>query len=467
MFAVQAFGIMKSFWFSCCLTFAIGCSIFTLIMISSFFYSTPAQEPLLDIKLYYPIVNSSRVCYDKLFLFQLQMRQFEMARLELKEVHILTTLNDSFAWLPKYHPTNNMNFYNQNYGIFGFEGIGKSKKSGLMKRKLLYYYRIWKGGSVHILSLLYKYSLTKKAPYFPCLWVGENIQRRLLNITHSNFSRVFVKCMEDHPVRQKSVRQKINYSSRDHFSFTFVRNPLSRFISAYTEIEDQIFSNTYLSTRFLTSPVGSEQRFLEFVRLVIASNGSDILFTNPYNTQMLHIAPQIGTLHYALEMEGGHINLFHLGDNFNSNWAQMADASGFPGLADLSDMKQAFPHSSSEDKYGTTLAARGALAAAVALDKSNIGTDVGFRTGDQSCSNRSDSIIGDSVICNDSIALRGTTSYHYLRAICRVYLSDYICTGFPLPLACADLIDEADELAREFAGAAATSDQHVHKNDLG
>ena len=63
---------------------------------------------------------------------------------------------------------------------------------------------------------------------------------------------------------------------------------------------------------------------------------------------------------------------------------------------------------------------------------------------------------------------RGTASqveyaYFYVRAFCRIYLSDYICAGYELPLVCRDMHEEVKDLVRDHL---AEKQKHMHWTGL-
>ena len=125
--------------------------------------------------------------------------------------------------------------------------------------------------------------------------------------------------------------------------------------------------------------------------------------------QIYHAAPQIGAILTSTALEKERIHIYRL-ENFEEEWLRLSKESGLLSLTKASKGIQ-LQHNSSSDPYNTTFIAR------LYFDK-YLDSEI-FHTVDKNIPN---------VI--------------YLRAICRIYLIDFLCGGYKLPSVCADLNEE-------------------------
>lgn len=384
-----------------------------------------------------------RICTDESSMLYVQVHQQSHARIELDSItEVGRNESIEFKILDE-----NMDFYIFHRPIFSVSGFSERSSKRYRKKSLLAYYLILKGGSWHIMSLLYKYAAIMNYIYCPCHEVPLDVNMILAENTK-------VYC-------DNKCHELISDSSR--FAFTFVRNPLSRFISGYSEIEDHDLKQG-TSFMLLKSPHGSSDRFREFVRAVVAANGSSALFDEP-NGYLRHIAPQIAAIMHGLRDEGSPLHLYRLGVKFPDEWRKLAIESGFPKLEILADLPQLFPHDSSDDSVGAKKSAYSFLAPALHAVPLTPGTTAAddlcslvVRQEDEAkyyvgkCTQQDRHATGRVSFSHEQryAHLYGTASYHYLRALCRVYLVDWVCTGYDLPAVCADLSEELSGLVNEY-----------------
>ena len=160
----------------------------------------------------------------------------------------------------------------------------------------------------------------------------------------------------------------------------------------------------------LSSPVGSVNRLKEFIRYLVAAQGSQEILTLRRH-EIYHAAPQIGTIMISKALETEPIRLYKL-ESFESEWLRLAEESGFFSLVNASKNFRLY-HKSSIDPYNTTYVARQYFNEYLTL-----GTAKPFD--------------------------KKKPSAIYLRALCRIYLIDFICAGYELPSVCADIEAEVD-----------------------
>lgn len=291
-----------------------------------------------------------------------------------------------------------------------------------LKASSLVYYRIFKNANDNIRSLLTQlaYHLDKDDKAFH----GQNCYKE--DCVHHRLHYRPPAAMQQAYFPSGNSRQQKRYA------FTFVREPIHRFISAMTEIEYR----ARLTAKLLPfhHPLGSAERVQEFIRVLLQSDASKGLFRN--TMEMVHLVPAIGTLMLAHKVEGRALRLFRL-EAFDQHWAQLSNETALPlnALYMKRTSKQWMDHASSKDPHGTTAMAKGFLSHASpdALQRYGNGTE-GHRTAP----------IGYSLPQYKEQARKS------LRALCRIYLADYLCTGYSLPADCEDLLDEVRSARSQF-----------------
>lgn len=296
----------------------------------------------------------------------------------------------------------------------------------------LTYYRIWKNGNDNIRAHLDLFGKKCNASSTTSTALSRN---RCSSMFDSSLKcvqscRVTYEYSQDAGRVDSSSSSSRSSSAGTKYSFTFVRDPISRFISGYTEIE--IRKGT---PAVITGRVGTAERFKDFINLLLRSDGSKRV--HEQYADMPHIAPQIGTMLSAhrIEKDGkSKLHLFKL-EKFEEEWDRLTAESKFDGLATVYSAKQLVTHVSSEDPLNTTRSARSFL-------------NLALRPVDGLMSAR------------DMQQLR--VAAKYMRAICRIYLLDFVCMGYDLPEPCADLTVELADILKSRLHPEHTSHRRTH-----
>ena len=232
-----------------------------------------------------------------------------------------------------------------------------------------------------------------------------------------------------------------------YFVFTYIRNPITRFISGTTEIEYRMsYGDKERKRRLLgfKHKVGDPKRFQEFVKMMAYLIGKGPILRNLIEVQIEHVAPQIGTILLmcnAFNSSHGNATVENLSlykiENFSKEWDRMVNESGYTSLASLyktvSSRHGVILHPTADDPLRTTLAGMSFLSYA------NEELLEFFR----------------SKLNNNRLPIPDEYSYDeegyssiaktYLRVICRIYLVDFICADYHLPSDCSTLLFEVAE----------------------
>lgn len=374
--------------------------------------------------------NVPRICTDKSLLFYIQGIQVQKAQQEISSV---ITKNERIRMGGEY-TSNDLGFYSFTYGTGSIIKNGTNSKSKSNSPTTLVYYRLLKNGNSHIRTNMYNYYKQHGKDYCCSLNNTFNGHKVILSIK----KECGFICMQT--VLETSYAEsfpkstslfKIKKQKEIKFPFTFVRNPITRFISGYTEIETIYLSQNGKKKHFLPlySPLGSEERFKEFIRIIIFSNATKHLFKGTHRP-LQHIAPQIGTLYRGMIEENQLLHQYRL-ENIKNDWKQLTIDSGFVGL----DNVYSDDHSSS---FNLTNVNKGA--------KSFINKGLSYNL----LINENNSEDNYSNKFMDNKDKDGNTNYHYIRALCRFYLSDFQCTGYDLPKQCQDIGLEINPLIDEY-----------------
>ena len=140
----------------------------------------------------------------------------------------IKTDSSSYTIAEKVTVSNDLGFYQHTYGEVALEtvtqqvgqSVGTHAKAGNGFSTLVYY-RIWKNGNEHIRSLLHQF-----------------VQKRRVHDVHDQKCANIEDC---DPYAASTFTEKISSlffpTRKRRYPFTFVRDPVERFLSAYIEIE--------------------------------------------------------------------------------------------------------------------------------------------------------------------------------------------------------------------------------------
>lgn len=211
----------------------------------------------------------------------------------------------------------------------------------------------------------------------------------------------------------------------------------------FTEIEYRVKKSANRSYSFpMEASIGTDKRFTDFIDAILRSDGQ---FLKNQNFQASHIAPQIGTLNMAYQIEGKPIRLYRL-ENFDVEWSVLAYESNSPRLMEIYSSEQLAKHESSDDPFNSSASA-----------KAFINHGYQSRSPHQRDGTLEDVIrlyyykllvyVGRYINNNFKFLQQPTPfnhlrSLHYLRALCRIYLVDFVCLDYQLPAHCSDMYDE-------------------------
>lgn len=139
--------------------------------------------------------------------------------------------------------------------------------AGSGAREEAFYYRILKGGNEYIRYLIYRYAY----------YLGDSFEYKANTCLLHECTDNNVHMMS--PIELRSAY--FSYHKYKRFPFTYVRNPMKRFISAYSEVE-QIWSSDDRrkppSDLFpVIARVGSKERFEDFVNSLLSYFGKEDL----------------------------------------------------------------------------------------------------------------------------------------------------------------------------------------------
>eukprot|EP01036_Dinobryon_divergens_P024145 gene24145-32562_t len=186
---------------------------------------------------------------------------------------------------------------------------------------------------------------------------------------------------------------------------------------------------------------GDPRRFQEFVRMVAYMAGKGPIFHNMMEVQLEHIAPQVGTILSMCNSSGStlgvsveDLNLYKL-ENFSNEWDRLVNESGYESLnkayTKLTPKFHSIRHPTTSDPFNTTKTAKNFLSYA---------SEDAFKMLLGSTFQQAREHIPEAF--EDDPAAYSTVAKTYLRAICRIYLADYICADYRLPEDCSDLVFE-------------------------
>jgi len=376
------------------------------------------------------------ICFDRELIIAVQRDQIAQARQNIFGNFVKGNLNISNG--------DDLELY-----FHHFETLEVSvRNSGSNRFDLIAYYRIYKNANDNIRTLLYNFEVAKKNKFR---------------------SPRFHSCIADdcqHPKITKVQKPKLQYLAyflheRKRFPFVFVRDPLQRLVSAITEIEYRATKAKKPNniSHVVQHPLGSQERFQDFINLLLLAGGSKRYLREQSRFELAHIAPQIGSIHLAnlLEAPKQPLQVYRT-ESFNSEWKRLADDCG---VRQLHLMYKKFgsrdlaPHASSKDPLQTSLAAKSFLSYA-SIDAYNMLYSHRNPSLDKDNSTGDDSVGRDSSAETERLGVpHGVTleahalrARAYLVAICRLYITDYICAGYALPKDCEFILQEVEQLVR-------------------
>lgn len=425
------------------------------------FHSSVHRTPLLE----------KQLCKSRSLMVSVQRHQLELAREELQEDLSLSMerLRAMTGQLLDFQ------FYMFNFGTTDVEIVHPRVSLSIARQQqqrdnkggytAIIYYRLVKAGNDRIRNMLYKFAYRNgfhERDYSNCL--GQDCR-------HSSG----VAEQEKH--RKPGVVDFFLPPTIRRYPFTFAREPLARFISGYKEIEYRTAmaaSQGKPSWLLFSSATGTAERFKEFVRFILLHNGSGKLLSYPGTDELYHVAPLIGTLQQASQMEHSPLRLFKL-ETMEADWGRLARDVGQPNLWKVwSEKFEA--HASATDPLRSAATAWEFLAPAVnmtmveyaalraardaELKAHRAATAEALRgPSDTFEALRADLLPSGAAAAAASKARAASakppprlrpmhpslSSALYLRAVCRIYLADFVCADYPLPAVCADLHEEVME----------------------
>jgi len=243
----------------------------------------------------------------------------------------------------------------------------------------------------------------------------------------------------------------------------------------------------------LQAALGSPQRFLEFIDMLLLFDGSRRLYKTYDQAQELgHIAPQVGALFSAQQIEHLPLRTYKLED-FSASWKLLSEETAQPRLLQVNEAMRNHPklwqHKSSNDEFGTSKAAwevlwvglnitTAQLQAAEEAERSrqlavqaeeqelskmrrklglpdrDSAADVGKKASDSRDSGRAYNVTETVDVSGQPFWLTLppflVPEVVYTRALCRIYLSDFVCADYELPAVCRDMVQEIDVFTLEY-----------------
>jgi hypothetical protein len=244
---------------------------------------------------------------------------------------------------------NDFEFYKRTFGVVRLM-LGPNRRN----LTSLAYYRIYKNGNDNIRSLLleYAYSIDHRQSDYEhhCRNQSETcIHRRI-----QHFS----------PMAMNTL-----YPSRHHrYAFAFTREPISRFLSAVTEIEYRMQEAIRRKGKHAALPLfqharGSPLRFQEIVKFLLSNDGASSWFQKYRDLQLVHLVPQFPTILLGQKIEKNDFHIYRL-DQFDEHWEMISNQTTAYSLQTLylaHGKRDVQPHPTSLDPYNTTLAAKSFL----------------------------------------------------------------------------------------------------------
>ena len=388
--------------------------------------------------------NLFAMCSDISIVLKIAKIEFEKARAELSKLTLCTSRNffsirnttadditDMFAESSIYR------------SVYGYVTINRESSKNFRSVR---YYILRKNANVYIRSILKHFQLFESAEH--------NLS---FNLTPHQMFQI-----------GESARMNISVSSNgdrtlnSSFSFTFVRNPIARFISGYTEVEYRWqtdprkakFKSSSTSPLPIKAPLGSIERVKEFILMLLCSYGSrNAAVFNSSETfeqsELGHIIPMIGTLIWARTNSVGRSQKLYKLERFTHEWQRLAQESTFYSLFQAMHSTPVRNHESSKDLFNTTGAAKDLLRNYNRKDEE----DAKKSMFDSYLSVTRSFLISfiewispsQNIVSVDKPGIMDENDL-YVRILCRIYFADFVCAGYKFPVACRDIKQELHEL---------------------
>ena len=217
------------------------------------------------------INNSNNYCNNEKLLTHIQKDQFHLAKHEILSSDDDQTKWNNFTRISTKDKYDDFVFYTINYGlvVFDFEDNDSNQDDN----KQLVYYRIYKNGNDNIRAHLYRVAtLLGGGPFLnkgfehTCCSINYDENNNDYNDDESISSCTLDKCRHQYlqMIPAGRVLNQIIPSKllNMRYAFTFIRHPLSRFISGYSEIEYRLsVKKKMIHYLPLFSKVGSIERY--------------------------------------------------------------------------------------------------------------------------------------------------------------------------------------------------------------
>ena len=449
--------------------FSLVCLIYFVFSWGKFFLH--ATYELLFVSIKRTPMLQKQMCLSRPLMMSVQRHQLERAREELHEDMAISTPS-----LQRFTGLLDFKFYIYQFGTTDVEIVHPSVSMAARQTRgrtytAIIYYRLVKAANDRIRNMLYKFAYRNgfhERDYSNC--VGKQCR-------HNSGVQEMDKTTSGRLVNfflPPTIRR---------YPFTFVREPLARFISGYKEVEFRLtLAERKGSPNWLafSSAVGTAERFREFIRFILLHNGSGKLLQYPGAEEFYHVTPFIGTLQRAGETEHTPLRIFRL-ETMEADWNRLAREVGQPNLWQVWSL-QFEPHASMADPFRSAKTAWDFLAPAVNMTLEHYTALREMRLAElQTHSDAVKAAEGGSedaieALRADLLAPKGLglglgppkaappkpgprlrpmnpqlASALYLRAICRIYLSDFVCGDYPLPALCSDLHSEVLERSAHVA----------------
>lgn len=355
------------------------------------------------------------ICFNRSQILHLQRDQLKIIRKEILEPSIWS--KDTLESLSD----NTERLYSYAYKLRAFD-LANFHQQDTMKNRVIVFSDIYKNAN-------------------------DNMRYYLCNYLHFVHGNTSTMCTKDiyikSPTDPISCRLNMNANdlSKPHETFVFavVRHPIHRLVSALTEIESRGNFSIYKEGTFLKdlkpfSPVGSMERVLELIRLFIHEytpvvkgrvRKQELTVSN-----FSHTNPEIGTLVFSKLVYNTDPHLYRLED-FDNELQRFSRESGLVDFyksyvqCNRTDMMH---HASSDDLQGVKVAAESLLSYA----SPDAFQEYGFKLGAKR-------LPIPTAFKGSSIDFSNLARTYY-KALCRLYLTDFICTDYDLPLDCRDIL---------------------------